>query len=75
MKRRRIKGRKIGDLQQISIRLEPEQLYILNKVSEMEDKSISEVIRRIIRVSFYNGYLADRLDVQVRAAGTPKKKK
>ena len=73
MKSRRIKGRRIGGLQQISIRLTPEQLYILNKVSNIEDKSISELIRRIIQESFYSGYLAERLDVRVKEAETPHK--
>ncbi len=69
------KGSRRGNMIQLSVRLKPGQVVILNRVAEAEGISVSQIIRKLISDSIAEGFLGDKFDFQIVAAAGPRKKK
>lgn len=68
-------GSRRGNMIQLSVRLKPGQVAILNHVAQAEGISVSQIIRKLISDSIAEGFLGDKFDLQIVAGAGPRKKK
>lgn len=52
-----------GEMPQISIRITPAQLKVLNQVARFENKKVAAIIRRLLSESMAEGYLSEKFDL------------
>lgn len=52
-----------GEMPQISVRVTPAQLKVLNQVARSENKKVSAIIRRLLSESMAEGYLSEKFDL------------
>ncbi len=69
-------GSRRGQMIQLSVRLKPGQVAVMNHVSRSEGITVSQIIRKLVSDSIAEGFLGDKFDLQiVAAAERPKKTK
>ena len=64
-------GSKRGQMIQLSVRLKPGQVVILNHVARAEGMTVSQIIRKLVSDSIAEGFLGDKFDLQIVAGAGP----
>ena len=60
-----------GQMIQLSVRLKPGQVVILNRVARAEGMTVSQIIRKLVSDSIAEGFLGDKFDLQIVAGAGP----
>ncbi len=68
-------GSRRGQMIQLSIRLKPGQVVVLDHVARAEGMTVSQIIRKLISDSLTEGFLGDKFDLQIVASVGPLKKR
>lgn len=63
--------RKRGQMIQLSIRLKPGQVVVLDHVARAEGMTVSQIIRKLVSDSLTEGFLGDKFDLQIVAGAGP----
>ena len=64
-------GSKRGQMIQLSVRLKPGQVVILNHVARAEGMAVSQIIRKLVSDSIAEGFLGNKFDLQIVAGAGP----
>ena len=68
-------GSRRGQMIQLSIRLKPGQVVVLDHVARAEGMTVSQIIRKLVSDSLAEGFLGDKFDLQIVAGAGPQKKR
>jgi len=65
-------GSRRGQMIQLSIRLKPGQVVVLDHVARAEGMTVSQIIRKLISDRLTEGFLGDKFDFQIVAGAGPR---
>jgi len=68
-------GSRRGQMIQLSIRLKPGQVVVLDHVARAEGMTVSQIIRKLVSDSLTEGFLGDKFDLQIVAGAGPREKR